>query len=64
MFSSDDEAFSTVNDAEGSEGWGVVNPDEEQEADQGSADIFASFADALASAEDNDDFSGAEDDEF
>ncbi len=60
----DDEAFSTVNDAEGSEGWGVVNPDEEQEADQGSADIFASFADALASAEDNDDFSGAEDDEF
>ncbi|MBQ9531830.1 MAG: DNA-directed RNA polymerase subunit beta [Eubacterium sp.] len=52
----DDEAFQTVNDVEGTEGWGVVNPDEEQqEADQSSSDIFASFADALASAEDDDD---------
>ena len=61
----DDGAFSTVNDAEGSEGWGVVNPeDEAQEADQGS-DIFASFADALASAEDNDyDDYGDGNDEF
>ncbi len=66
----DDEAFQTVNDVEGSEGWGVVNPDEEQEeADQGSADLFASFADALASAEDDDyigdlGFASDEDDEF
>ena len=52
----DENAFSTVNDAEGSEGWGVVSADEEeQEADQGSSDLFASFASALASAEDNDD---------
>ena len=66
----DDEAFQTVNDVEGSEGWGVVNPDEEQEeAEQGSSDLFASFADALASAEDDDyidDFgiAGDEDEEF
>ena len=62
----DDGAFSTVNDAEGSEGWGVVNPeDEAQEADQGSSDIFASFADALANAEDSDyDDYGDGNDEF
>ena len=51
----DDDAFSTVNDAEGSEGWGVVNPeDEAKEADQDSADMFASFADAFANAEGDD----------
>jgi len=67
----DENAFSTVNDAEGSDGWEVVNPDDEdQEADPSSADIFAfaSFADAFASAEDNDDFIddyiGDNDDEF
>ena len=66
----DDEAFQTVNDVEGSEGWGVVNPeDEQEEADQSSADLFASFADALASAEDDDDdfigdFGIENDDEF
>ena len=62
----DDGAFSTVNDAEGSEGWGVVNPeDEAKEADQGSSDIFASFADALANAEDSDyDDYGDGNDEF
>ena len=64
----DDNAFSTVNDAEDTEGWGVVSEDEEaQEADQGNPDIFASFADALANAEDSDDYYddyGDSDDEF
>ena len=64
----DENAFSTVNDAEDTEGWGVVSEDEEaQEADQGNPDIFASFADALANAEDSDNYYddyGDSDDEF
>jgi DNA-directed RNA polymerase subunit beta len=50
----DDSAFTTVNDFEGQEGYGVVDADEEnsQEANQ-DVDIFANFADAFAGQDDD-----------
>ena len=54
----DDKAFTTVNDFEGQEGYGVVDAEDEmQEADQGSSvadDLFAGFANAFASEDDTD----------
>ena len=55
----DEKAFTTVNDFEGQEGYGVVNSEgESQEADQNDSDssnIFADFAEAFANDEDDDD---------
>ena len=55
----DEKAFTTVNDFEGQEGYGVVNSEgESQEADQNDSDssnIFADFAEAFADDEDDDD---------
>ena len=55
----DEKAFTTVNDFEGQEGYGVVNSEGElQEADQNDSDssnIFADFAEAFANDEDDDD---------
>ena len=55
----DEKAFTTVNDFEGQEGYGVVNTEgESQEADQNDSDssnIFADFAEAFANDEDDDD---------
>ncbi|MGN0527546.1 MAG: DNA-directed RNA polymerase subunit beta, partial [Eubacterium sp.] len=50
----DDKAFTTVNDFEGQEGYGLLNAEgeEEQEADQ-SDSIFADFADAFADSDDD-----------
>ncbi len=54
----DEKAFTTVNDFEGQEGYGVVNSEgESQEADQNDSDsssIFADFAEAFATNEDDD----------
>mgnify|MGYP002575188840 FL=1 len=54
----DEKAFTTVNDFEGQEGYGVVNSEgESQEADQNDSDssnIFADFAEAFANDEDDD----------
>ncbi|MGN0523560.1 MAG: DNA-directed RNA polymerase subunit beta [Eubacterium sp.] len=54
----DEKAFTTVNDFEGQEGYGLVNPDDELEeagqADDDDTDIFAGFAEAFASDEDDD----------
>ena len=55
----DEKAFTTVNDFEGQEGYGVVNSEgESQEADQNDSDssnIFADFAEAFANDEGDDD---------
>ena len=55
----DEKAFTTVNDFEGQDGYGVVNSEgESQEADQNDSDssnIFADFAEAFANDEDDDD---------
>ncbi len=51
----DDKAFTSVNDYEGQDGYGVVNAeDENQEANQ-SSDILANFAEALNFEDSNDD---------
>ena len=57
---SDENAFTQVNDFEGQEGYGVVDAEEElkeagQSADSAEEDIFASFANAFASDDDEDD---------
>ena len=53
----DEKAFTTVNDFEGQEGYGVVNSEgESQEADQNDSDssnIFADFAEAFANDDDS-----------
>ena len=53
----DDSAFTEVNDfGTDTEGYGVVDADDE-EADEGGSDLFASFADAFAASdEDDEDF--------
>ena len=53
----DEKAFTTINDFEGQEGYGLVNPDDEvEEAGQAAddTDVFASFAEAFEANDDDD----------
>ena len=52
----DDSAFTEVNDfGDDTEGYGFVDADEGEEADEGD-DLFASFADAFAESDEDDEF--------
>ncbi|MBQ6530729.1 MAG: DNA-directed RNA polymerase subunit beta, partial [Clostridia bacterium] len=53
----DDSAFTEVNDfTMDTEGYGVVDEEEGEEANGGDTDIFASFADAFAADDEDEDF--------